>query len=504
MSNILDKRYLKKQWNAWYYVRVIPARYRPYFTNDKTGKTITTYKRATGCSRLEDAIIQRNIYNVGLEMLFKDIDTGGGNSVTDKARKNLKELASLRKIQFTPDATESDKEGASELAFLKGQEVLDQASKLFLPPNVTQEGINKASIGSDGQQYQDEAIKNLDKSGQAEKFLAESFGHTFNSYIDDYCIYKKGNGSTEKKIKEFRQTVNLFSKGVLVNNLNKRAVKLWARNLVLKDGMQPNSVRTKVQMLKNYLMYLTDDLEVSWANIPNPFLLQRDDLPKITKMNKERQAWTIDEMKLVYQSETPQLKNKPELKDLMVLGMIYGCRIEELCQLTVGNIVHEENIRCIFIDKSKTDDYHKFGQRYLPVIDCLNPILDRLMQDKRTEDYLINIRVTETKTARSDLIGGSFNRHKETLGFARPKLKHFNNEEQQTVKDFHSYRKTVNTNLQMLGLKETERNSICGWSVAFSNKKMAETAYLDNKMAYPLVERKRHLELWADKFTFSF
>ena len=56
----------------------------------------------------------------------------------------------------------------------------------------------------------------------------------------------------------------------------------------------------------------------------------------------------------------------------------------------------------------------------------------------------------------------------------------------------------------MLGLKETERNSICGWSVAFSNKKMAETAYLDNKMAYPLVERKRHLELWADKFTFSF
>jgi integrase len=502
MANTLDKRYLKKQWNAWYYVRVLPKKYRPYFINEKTGKQLTTYKRATGCSKLDEAVIQRNIFNVALELLFKDIDTGGGNSVTDKARKNLKELASLRKIQFTPDATEQDQIGAEELQELKEQEVLDQASNLFLKTNPKE--FEEASRTPDGSFNIEQGIIKLDQSGQAEKFIAESFGHTFNSYVDDYCNYKKSNGSSEKKVKEFRQTINLFSKGVLVNNLNKRTVKQWARDLVLKDGMQPNSVRTKVQMLKNYLMYLTDDLGVTWANIPNPFFLQRDDLPKIIKMNKERQAWTMDEMKLVYQTETPQLKKKPELIDLMVLAMVYGCRIEELCQLTVGNIVHEENIRCIFIDKSKTDAYHKFGQRHLPVVDRLNSIIDRMMEGKQPKDYLITTRVTETKSARSDLIGGSFNRHKETLGFARPKLKHFNNEEQQTVKDFHSYRKTVNTNLQMLGLKETERNSICGWSVAFSNKQMAETTYLDNKMAYPLIDRKNHLEQWVSKFTFSF
>ena len=61
-------------------------------------------------------------------------------------------------------------------------------------------------------------------------------------------------------------------------------------------------------MLKNYLIYLTDDLEVSWANIPNPFHLQRDDLPKISKANKDRQAWTMEEMKLVYQADTVQVK----------------------------------------------------------------------------------------------------------------------------------------------------------------------------------------------------
>ena len=33
---------------------------------------------------------------------------------------------------------------------------------------------------------------------------------------------------------------------------------------------------------------------------------------------------------------------------------------------------------------------------------------------------------------------------------------------------------------------------------------MAETAYLENKIAYPLVKRKEHLELWAGQFMFSF
>jgi len=487
MIKVQDKRYLVKQRNVWYFRIKIPVEYRHAFNGVKL------YKRSTGEMHLDKAIEVRDIMELKLKYMFKQIDTGKKASIPEMAQKHLEELKEYRQAQLDPNISEDESEGAKEFEMLKQDEILDEAERLLsLDSNLVNTSAPLQSI------------KNIDKTGNAIKFIQEATGQTFNAYVEDYCHYKKSNGSSEKKVKEFRQTINLFSKGVLVNNLNKRSVKQWARDLVLKNGMQPNTVRTKVQMLKNYLMYLTDDLAVEWANIPNPFFLQRDDLPKIIKMNKERQAWTMDEMKLVYQTETPQLKKKPELKDLMVLAMVYGCRIEELCQLTVGNIVHEENIRCIFIDKSKTDAYHKFGQRHLPVVDRLNSIIDRMMKDKQPEDYLITTRVTETKSARSDLIGGSFNRHKETLGFARPKLKHFNNEEQQTVKDFHSYRKTVNTNLQMLGLKETERNSICGWSVAFSNKQMAETTYLDNKMAYPLIDRKNHLEQWVSKFTFSF
>jgi len=487
MANKPDTKYLIKQRNVWYFRMRIPPKYRHAFNG------ATEYKRTTGEEHLDKAIEVRDILLLKQRYVFKQIDTGKKASIPDMAQKHLRELQEFRQAKLDPDATEDSIEGAKELEMLKQDEILDEADKLFnLDSNLIDSGRPLDSI------------KKIDKTGNAIKFISEALGNTFNSYVDDYCNYKKGNGSSEKKIKEFRQTINLFSKGVLVNNLNKRSVKQWARNLVLKDGQQPNSVRTKVQMLKNYLMYLTDDLEVSWANIPNPFHLQRDDLPKISKANKDRQAWTMEEMKLVYQADTVQVKNKPELKDLMVLGMIYGCRVEELCQLTVGNIVHEENLRCIFIDKSKTDLWHKFGQRHLPIVDCLNPIIDRLIEGKKADDFIINTHTTKTKSSRSDQIGWSFNSHKEGLGFPRPKLRNFNNKEKQIVKDFHSYRKTVNTNLQMLGLKETERNSICGWSVAFSNKQMAETAYLDNKMAYPLAQRKAHLEEWVSQFTFSF
>ena len=210
----------------------------------------------------------------------------------------------------------------------------------------------------------------------------------------------------------------------------------------------------------------------------------------------------MEDMKLVYQADTPQVKDKPELKDLIALGMIYGCRIEEFLQLRVANIMNEENIRCIYIDKSKTDGYHPFGQRYLPIVDCLNPIIERMIEDKQQEDYLITT-ASSPKQSRSALIGGSFIRHIKELGYERPKNLNFGGKPQQ-AKDFHSYRKTVNTNLLGLGLITSQRNSICGWGTAFNNKQMAETAYLQNKMAYPLVQRKEHLELWASKFTFSF
>ena len=497
MARKEDTKYLLKQSGIWFFRIKIPTKYQYAFNG------VSILKRTTGEKDLVKARIVRDALSLRLKLQFQEIDTGVKAVIPTMARKHFKELQGLREAQLNPFATDSEAEGAEEMISLKQEDILSEASHLL--PKHTYEEFNVASNpkGEGGQDIL-VGIKALDKTGKAMDFIEEALGDKFNSYIDEYIKHRTLWGDTEKKTKAYRLIINTFAKTFSIYNLNKKAVKQWAINRVIEKGYQPDTVITETQFLNNYLEYLVDELEIKWADIKSPFKLKTEDFPnyKKNKSAKDRQAWTMDDMKLVYQADTPQVKDKPELKNLMALGMIYGCRIEEFLQLTVANIVHEENIRCIFIDKSKTDGYHPFGQRYLPIVKRLVPIIDRMIEDKKPDDYLITTASSPNQT-RSALIGGTFNRHKAGLGFPRPKNYNFGGQPQQ-VKDFHSYRKTVNTNLLALGLLTNQRNSICGWGTAFNNKQMAETTYLENKIAYPLVKRKEHLELWAGQFMFSF
>jgi integrase len=496
MKNKPDTKYLIKQRKVWYFRYIIPDRYLHAFSQRE-------YKRTTQMEHLDKAIEVRDYMLIGLKAKFKAIDSGGEYSIPEIAKKHLKELTALKQAQFSPDVTDNDKEALDELIYEKHREIVDDASSLFIPRGTTQEEINKASVGSDGHQYEVEAVKNLDKTGKAVQFLKDATGEMFNAYIEEYIKKKTEDGYKIKKTNAYRKAINEFSDKVKVENLNAKAVRKWGRDKVLEEGLQPSTIITKTQFLNDYLKFVAEDIEASWANILSPFPLKTKDLPRANNTNKDRKAWTMEEMKLIYQADTIQIKNKPELKDLMALGMIYGCRLEEFMQIEVSNIVYEENLRCIYIDKSKTDAYHPFGQRHLPIIERLNPIIDRLIEGKQPEDFLIETLTTATKPDRGDNIGGSFNRHKHGLGFPRPKQKNYNGEYQQ-VKDFHSFRSTVNNNLTLMGLVTTQRESICGWGTAMKSKSMADTHYLENRMAYPLVERLKHLEQWAEKFSFSF
>ena len=473
----------------------IPAKYRHIFG-------VKIYKRTTGEKDLDRARLVRDALSLRIKLQFKEVDTGEKIVLPEKARQHLKELQNARRIKNNPDASLLDVEGAEEWIDLQYEKVIDEASRLFIPSGTSQEEINKASVGRDGHQYEVEAIKNLDKSGEAMKYIDASLGRTFNSYAEDFYKYRLENGDDEKKARAYINAVEEVSKDISIKNLKFKIVKEWARNRILNKHYAVSSVKGETEKCNAYMHYLANDLDVDWAQIPSPFNIKLKDLPKRIDTGKDRKAWEMEEMKLIYQADTPQVKRKPELKDLMALGMIYGARIEEFCQLTVANVLSQDNIPCLYIDKSKTDSHHMFGQRYLPIVDCIKHIIDRMTEGKQPEDYLITTD-SSPKQSRSALIGGSFSRHKEGLGFSRPKLKN-NSGQKQTVKDFHSFRKTVNSNLTLLGVTTPERNTIFGWSEAYQTKQMAETAYLESMKSYPLYKRKEHLELWAEKFSFNF
>ncbi len=70
MANKLDKKYLIKQRNVWYFRMRIPPKYRHAFNG------ATEYKRTTGEEHIDRAIEVRDILLLKQRYVFKQIDTG--------------------------------------------------------------------------------------------------------------------------------------------------------------------------------------------------------------------------------------------------------------------------------------------------------------------------------------------------------------------------------------------------------------------------------------------
>ena len=71
---------------------------------------------------------------------------------------------------------------------------------------------------------------------------------------------------------------------------------------------------------------------------------------------------------------------------------------------------------------------------------------------------------------------------------------------EQTLRDFHSFRNTVNTFLQSKKIIRSHREQLCGWSKMFKDNAMAEKVYLDMLILYSFSERKRDIKLLSELY----
>ena len=53
-------------------------------------------------------------------------------------------------------------------------------------------------------------------------------------------------------------------------------------------------------------------------------------------------------------------------------------------------VTHEDNVRCLYIAQSKTDKFHKFGKRHVPIHLLYAPLIDTLIE-KSSGEYLLDI-----------------------------------------------------------------------------------------------------------------
>lgn len=249
----------------------------------------------------------------------------------------------------------------------------------------------------------------------------------FRAYREKAQIAAKTVDQQESKLKKL--SAYLRDEGT---PLNHETVSAWLESLGL-------SSKTQAQYLLAGSTFWAWSLkhDARWkqdfSGQENPFKGQ--ELPKLrgkAKADAARRAFTVDQIEQVF--ERAQAEGHQTLCDLIQLGSMTGCRIEEIAQLRTDSLVTIEGILSFKIADSKT----AAGIREVPVHPALFPLVERLSQ-ATTDGYLIASSGGNKYGVRSDSLSKAFGRLKTSMGFGP---KHV----------FHSVRSMVITQLLREGI----------------------------------------------------
>lgn len=176
---------------------------------------------------------------------------------------------------------------------------------------------------------------------------------------------------------------------------------------------------------------------------PNPFEGHRYTKKRKASRMEERQAWELSDYPKLAQAAM-QKPNDKNLFSLIILGAYTGARIEELARLKTSDVKEKEDVRYFEIGVAKS----KAGLRDIPIHNDILAFVDLLIAES-TDGYLLPNEPEKGLGERSSAIGKRFGRLKTQLGYDGRYV-------------FHSFRKTMATQLEMLGLHHNEAAEIIG------------------------------------------
>ena len=484
MTNNETKHLVKQKGRLIWTIRyVLPKDVRHAFLDNK-GKPRTVILKSANTDDLATAQKIRSIIVSSIELKIQSIRTGDENLMAPLAN-----LYKQRLKKYKEEAKELDypHPAIDEVA----EEALARVYELGLV-KATGKEVAKAMSTPTGYISEEDALEKLDKSGKVKQFYAEILGNSFDAYLDEWMVDRRKKVGAQYADAGILH-INTFQKyHPTIAGVRWKVVKEWIDTLDINS----NTILGYMSSLRSYWKHLIRIVEHKDAKDPTAFTDHV--MPKTP--HAKRKAWEAEDVRRLYQVESIHTKNNPTIRDVIQIGMFTGCRIEEITQFQVKNVVHKENIRCLFIDISKTDEHHGFGKRNTPIHSKLEPLIDRLVEEAGDdpEAYLINKVGNKNKyDKRSAGLSQAFSRHKVKLGYSIKKIKATFNQE---LQDFHSLRTTVNTFLRRKDIKQKQREVLCGWSKGFSNSSMAENNYLDMEQMYKYNERKADIELLTELY----
>lgn len=194
----------------------------------------------------------------------------------------------------------------------------------------------------------------------------------------------------------------------------------------------------------------------------------------LTKKDKVKQQWAIffpEEIQLIFDRARMLLHKEkdPDFYFVLMLGLITGCRVNELTTLKKDQFIkHEQGFTFIRLLDSKTIA----GIREIPLPDSLVPELSLYLENRDLPDNKAFKYLERDGKGSGNAVGKKFSYYLQELKITRPKLV------------FHSLRKFFNNYMKEQGITLEMRSQVIGHEVEGTNSELYSKQF-------PLVEVQR-------------
>ena len=289
----------------------------------------------------------------------------------------------------------------------------------------------------------DPDFQQLPEHGQAKRFADVAFGRLVRTdeRLDEWLATKTDLKPRQRSM--YRSDLQRLSRRfAYLQDVTRPELITWVnKELMGSGGLSRKTVQRVLAPCRGYWSYLQDYGLVSGDADPFRALVKNGKGGGGGRHGRWLPFTTADVVALLSAAEE---RKDGTLADLIRLGMWTGCRIEELCSLTAGQ-VHVDHFEVV-------DAKTPAGRRKVPIHSKLAPTLSKLKAKataKGADCYILpGLRATK-HGERSAAIGKRFGRLKDDLGHSKRHV-------------FHSIRKTVTTELENAGITENVTADILG------------------------------------------
>lgn len=244
-----------------------------------------------------------------------------------------------------------------------------------------------------------------------------------------------------------------------------RIPKKWSRKIDEIDKIEniftnnPDELLSK-KTIKGYLISFKEFMRYAVKEEIIPGSLNEFVDSPIKVGDGEREPFTTAELHKIFNIETypdPHARDNQARFWVPLIALYHGCRLNEICQLDVNDIVQEKGIACISINNNAPDKSVK-NNSSIRVIPIHPKLIDMgflsyvQYQRKRRETKLFQTSKKQSRNGYAGPVQHWFARYLDKLNISGKD------------KVFHSFRHTFETMAVEKKIPAEYQNAICGWT----------------------------------------